>query len=101
MFYHLAYVFERNSEGRLEMEHFLAKESQCEGTKNALFRFTALEQLKLVLPERAKEYGFLRALNLAEIFREQMLEFLQENAEVWGGKVPRVTIEESVKLEKL
>jgi hypothetical protein len=30
-----------------------------------------------------------------------MLEFLQENAEVWGGKVPRVTIEESVKLEKL
>jgi hypothetical protein len=41
-----------------KMEHFFAKESQCEGTKNALFRFTVLEQLKLVLPEWAKEYDF-------------------------------------------
>jgi hypothetical protein len=29
-----------------------------------------------------------------ERFRGGMVEFLQENSEVWGGKVPVVTIEE-------
>jgi hypothetical protein len=102
VFHDLTYVFERNPAGSLEIHHILNKGSYSEGSNDALFRSTALEELKLVLPEWAKRYNkYSRITNLAGLFKEQMIDFLRENGEIWGGNVPVVTIEEWAELEKL
>jgi hypothetical protein len=99
VFLDLTYVFERNPAGSLEIHHILNKGYYNEDSNDALFRFTALEELKLVLPEWAERYNINSWIpNLAELFKKQMIEFLQENAEIWGGNVPVVTIEEWVEL---
>jgi hypothetical protein len=92
------YKFRRNPVGRLEMSYGGGDRDSYYA--DALFRFTDLEELRVVLPKRAEEFHSV-VLHRAESLREQIIEFLQENGEVWGGKVPRVTIEESVELVKL
>jgi hypothetical protein len=95
--YQIIYSFKRNLAGRLEISYGRDREGY---STDAIFRFTGLEELRLVLPGWAKE-DYQGVLRLAETFKEQMIEFLEENAEVWGGNVPVVTFEEWGQLEKL
>jgi hypothetical protein len=92
------YYFKRNPAGRLEMSYGGGERDSYYA--DALFRFTNLEELRVVLQKREEEYHSV-VLNRAESLREQIIEFLQESAEVWGGKVPRITVEESLEPVKL
>jgi hypothetical protein len=77
------FVVEKNLAGRLEIRSDSFKNPHDSRTSK-LLKFTALEQVNLMVPKWADKYR-QEGLKLVETFKEQMIEFLLENSEAWLG----------------
>jgi hypothetical protein len=66
-----------------------------------LFKFTALEYLKMMHPDVDQADDYCPEIKLSERCKEHLVALMQKRSEVWGGKVPLVMLEKSEKPRKL